>query len=110
MQRTIFECPKSILSAGLVALGTLSLYENLAAAFSELSHVLAANGSQAIGVLSATALAVSSNQHHLTQSLMPSISASGWPLVSLVAGMFLSKSGLAAHCGQTPSLDRPSGR
>jgi len=97
MQRTIFECPKSIVSAGLVGLGTLSLYENLAAVFSELSHLLAANGSQAIGLLSATVLAVSAHQHHLAQSLMPSLSASIWSLSSVVAGTMLWKSAFTAN-------------
>ena len=58
-RRMIFRSSRSIAGAVLVGLGMFVLYENLAGAVAWLSHVLGANGSEALGVLPAFVLAVS---------------------------------------------------
>jgi len=98
MRQTFFGCPKSIAGAALVGLGTFVLYENLAAAAARLSHVLGANGSQALGVLPAAVLAVSQAMHacafdhqRFLQSLLQQMLISSWPLLVVILGTVLSR-------------------
>jgi hypothetical protein len=77
------------------------LYQNMAGAASELTSVLSANGSRALGVTPAVILAVSnvlqicaSNHHHLLQCLMQHTLAAAWPLLLVRAGALLSRESL----------------
>jgi hypothetical protein len=80
------------------------LYENLAAAVAYLSHVLAANRSEALGVLPAFILAVSqvlqahgSNHQRFLQGFLQHMLVSSWPLLLVMAGMVLSRNTFGAN-------------
>jgi len=84
-------------------LGMFVLYENLAGALARFSHVLGANGSDALGVLPAFALAVSQaaqsqafDHHGFLQGLFQQMFISSWPLIFVILGTALSKDTLAA--------------
>jgi hypothetical protein len=57
--KTAFRASQSIAGAALVAFGMFILYQNVAGAVAELTRILGANGSQALGVVPAVVLALS---------------------------------------------------
>lgn len=94
-QHTVLRIFKSIAGAALFVLGMFILYENLSAAVSRASHILA-NGSAALGALPAAVLAVAQAMHafdHLKvlQCLFQQILISSWPLLLVISGTVLSK-------------------
>jgi hypothetical protein len=103
-QQTAYRSSKSIAGVALVGFGMFILYENLAAAVACLSHVLAANSSEALGVLPAFILAVSqvlqahgSNHQRFLQGFLQHMLVSSWPLLLVMAGMVLSRNTFGAN-------------
>jgi hypothetical protein len=95
--KPVFRNPKSIAGAALVALGMFILYQHVAGAVAELSNVLGANGSGALGLTPAIILAVSnvlqtcaSNHHRLVQCLIQHTLVASWPLLLVRVGALLS--------------------
>jgi putative Mn2+ efflux pump MntP len=95
--QSVLRISKSIAGAILLIFGMFVLYEHLAAAVARLSHVLA-NGSAALGVLPAVALAVSQavhaygfDCHRFLQGLSQQMLISSWPLLLVIFGTVLSR-------------------
>jgi len=85
---------KSAAGAALFILGMFILYGNLAVAVAGLNRILG-NGSAALGLLPATALAVSQAVHELDYPrclhlLFQQILLSFWPLLLVIFGTVLS--------------------
>jgi hypothetical protein len=100
-QQRSFRVARSIAGVALVAVGTLNLYQNLTELLVRLRHVLAANGSEAIGVLPAviqTVLQVSQNyatgHQRFLQVLFQQALISSWPLMLVMIGTILSREAL----------------
>jgi len=97
-RRMIFQSSRSIAGAVLVGLGMFVLYENLAGAVAWLSHVLGANGSEALGVLPAFVLAVSQglqahamNHQQVLHGALQQMVVASWPLLLVTFGTVLSR-------------------
>jgi hypothetical protein len=96
-RQTVLQSAKSIAGTALLVVGTFILYENLAGAVSQLSHVLA-NGSEALGLLPTVVLAASQpvhayaiDHHRFLQGLFQQALTSSWPLLLVIFGSVLSR-------------------
>ena len=92
---------KSIAGAALFILGMFILYENRAGAVTHLSHVVA-KGSEALGVLPATVLAISLSLHaygfdhqRIFCGLIHQILSSSGPVLLVILGTVLSRDNFA---------------
>ncbi len=91
MRYTFFGCPRVLAGVILMGTGTFVLCENFVAAVARLSQVLGANGSSAIGVLPAVALAISFDQQPILQWVLQQLAMISWPLVFVTFGTLLSR-------------------
>jgi hypothetical protein len=96
--KTAFRTSKSFAGAALVALGMFILYQNVAGAVTELTNALGANGSGALGVVPAAALAFAKVLHAYTidhqrffQEFIRCTLVAFWPLLLVTAGTILSR-------------------
>jgi hypothetical protein len=94
-QQTIFRISKSIAGAIVAGLGMFILYENVAGA---VSHLLGANGSEALGVLPAAFLALAQavqtyavNHQRFLEACFRQTLVSAWPLLLVIFGTVLSR-------------------
>jgi hypothetical protein len=111
-QRTAHRSSKSIAGVALVGFGMFILYENLAGAVAWLSHVLAANSSETLGVLPAVILAVSqvlqahaANHQRLLQRFLQHMLISSWPLLLVMVGAVLSRDTFTDTANARPEKD-----
>ncbi|HMK31268.1 MAG TPA: hypothetical protein VK473_16410 [Terriglobales bacterium] len=82
--------------AALSGFGIIILYENLAGAARWLSHMLGANGSEALGVFPSVILTVwqvlpldAAGPQHAVQGLLQHMLLLSWPLLLVIAGTVL---------------------
>jgi hypothetical protein len=111
-QQTAFRSSKSIAGAALVGLGIFILYENLAEGVARLSHVLGANGSEALGVLPAVILAVArvlqaytADHQRFLQGILEHMLVSSWPLLLVMVGTILSRDAFTNNVNALPKKD-----
>lgn len=97
-RQTTFRITKSIAGAILAGLGMLILYENGAGAIARLSHILSANGSDALGMVPAAFLALAQaaqahaiNHQRFLEVFLRQTLISSWPLLLVIFGTVLSK-------------------
>jgi len=97
-QNTGFRAYKAIAGAALAGLGLFILYGNLAAEMVRITHLLAANGYAALGLLPAAILSVSqllqtyaTGHQRLVWELLRHFLQSSWPLLLVVLGTGLSQ-------------------
>ena len=107
-QQTFFRSPKSIAGAVLAGLGTFILYENLASATSQLSHLLGATSREALGTLPTAVLAASQvlhayapDRHQFIEEFFQQVLLVFWPLLPVIVGAVLSRDA---------SMDKPKAR
>jgi hypothetical protein len=86
---------RSIAGAVLVGLGTFIQYENLTGAISGLKDLLAANGSEPLGLplafIAAASQALQSAHHHwFLQGFLSHLWIASWPLLLVVFGKLLA--------------------
>lgn len=96
--RTSFRHAQSIAGAILVGLGTFVLHQHLAGAVVRLSHVLAANGSEALGMPPAVIQTImqvlqayATDHQRFVHILFQQMLVLSWPLLLVVAGTVLSR-------------------
>jgi hypothetical protein len=113
-QQKAFRRLKSIAGAALFVVGMFILYKNKAGAVTHLSHVVA-KGSDALGVLPATVLAISLSlraygfdHQRIFCGLFHQIFLSAGPLLLVIFGTVLSRENFADQSNIHPEPVRPS--
>jgi hypothetical protein len=108
-RQTAFRALKSIAGTAFLGLGAFILYGNLSGALSRLRHVLGANGSEALGIVPASIMAVSHTfqacaaaHHQLLQGLLHHTLVSSWPLLLVMVGTVLSRDTFTDNVNSLP--------